>query len=130
VADFTVKRIDDMEGLFGGAFKRARAELGVTSFGMQIFDFPPNADGHPEHDHSGDGMEEVYLALGGSGEVEVDGERVALDPETMVRVGPGPRRKLYAGPDGMRLLAIGAIPGKPYSPSPITELGGPGPSRP
>jgi mannose-6-phosphate isomerase-like protein (cupin superfamily) len=128
MADFTAKRIDDMEGIYGGAFKRARAELGVTSFGMQVFDMPPNADRHPEHDHSDEGQEEVYLVLRGSGEVEVDGERVALDPEMIVRVGPAARRKLYAGPDGMRLLALGGVPGKPYEISDITELGGPNPS--
>jgi len=35
----TVKRIDEMEAIYGGAYKRARAELGVTSFGMQVIDF-------------------------------------------------------------------------------------------
>ena len=29
MADYTVKRIDEMEGAYGGAMKRARAELGV-----------------------------------------------------------------------------------------------------
>ena len=52
MADYTVKTIDEMEAVFGGAFKRARAELGVTSFGMQVLDMPPNVDGqYPEHDH-------------------------------------------------------------------------------
>ena len=47
MADFTVKRIDDMEGAYGGAFKRARAELGVSSFGMAIIDMPPNFEHYP-----------------------------------------------------------------------------------
>ena len=51
----TVKKIDDMEAVFGGGFKRARAELGVESFGMQIIDMPPNYDNYPEHDHEQDG---------------------------------------------------------------------------
>ena len=29
----TVKRIDEMEAIYGGAYKRARAELGVSAFG-------------------------------------------------------------------------------------------------
>ena len=61
----TVKRIDEMEAIYGGAYKRARAELGVTSFGMQVIDFPPNFEHYPEHDHGTDGQEEVYFALGG-----------------------------------------------------------------
>ena len=56
-----VKKIDEMEAVFGGGFKRARAELGVESFGMQIIDMPPNYDNYPEHDHEQDGQEEVYV---------------------------------------------------------------------
>ncbi len=42
MSDYAVKKIDDIEAIFGGAFKRARAELGVESFGMQVLDLPPN----------------------------------------------------------------------------------------
>ena len=85
MSDCTVKRIDEMEAIFGGAYKRARAELGVTAFGMQVIDFPPNFEGYPEHDHGSDGQEEVYFALGGGAEIEVDGERHPLDGETFVQ---------------------------------------------
>ena len=37
-----------------------------------------------------------------------------LDPETIVMVGPGVKRKIFTGDEPMRLLAIGGIPGKPY----------------
>jgi quercetin dioxygenase-like cupin family protein len=127
MADYTVKRIDDMEAIYGGAFKRARAELGVESFGMQVIDMPPNADQYPEHDHAGDGQEEVYLALRGTGEIELEGERHALDPETMVRVGPGVKRKLYAGSDGIRVLALGGCPDKLYEAPDMSKLGEPDP---
>ena len=123
MADYTAKRIDELEAIYGGGFKRARAELGVESFGMQIIDLPPNADQHPEHDHTESGMEEVYLQLRGSGELEIDGERVPLDADTLVRVGPAARRKLWAGPDGMRVLALGGVPGQAYEPGELTKLG-------
>ena len=74
--DFTVKRIDEMDAALGGAFKRARAELGVESFGMQVLDLPPNLDQYPEHDHSAVGQEEVFVVMRGSAEIEIDGERV------------------------------------------------------
>ena len=61
MADYAVKRIDDMDAIYGGAFKRARAELGIRSFGLQVLDLPPNADSYPEHDHAEDGQEEVYV---------------------------------------------------------------------
>ena len=127
MSGYSIKRIDEMESVARGTFRKARAELGVTSFGIQVIDFPPNADRYPEHDHAHDGQEEVYLALSGTGEIEVDGERVALDTESIVRVDPGAKRKVYAGPDGMRLLALGGTPGSPYEVKEFTELGQPDP---
>jgi mannose-6-phosphate isomerase-like protein (cupin superfamily) len=129
MADYTVKRIEEMEGIYGGAFKRARAELGVTSFGMAIIDLPPGFDRYPTHDHSGDGQEEVFIALRGAGEVEIDrGERVPLDAEHVVRVGAGTNRKVLSGPDGLRVLVIGATPGAVYDPPELSKLGSPGPA--
>jgi uncharacterized cupin superfamily protein len=116
-----------MEGIYRGGFKLARAELGVTSFGMQVIDIPGGFADHPEHDHSEDGQEEVYLALRGSAEIEIDGERHPLDQDTMVRVSAGTKRKLWPGDDGVRILAIGGVPGKPYEVSPDSELGAPDP---
>jgi mannose-6-phosphate isomerase-like protein (cupin superfamily) len=128
MAGYTVKKIDDMEAVFGGAFKRARAELGVESFGMQVMDLPPNiTDQYPEHDHADDGQEEVYLALRGSGEIIVEGDRHRLDPDTMVRVGPGVKRTIQTGEEGMRLLALGGCAGKPYEAPEVSRLGAPDP---
>jgi hypothetical protein len=124
MADYTVKRIDAMEGSFGGGMKKVRAELGVSSFGVQVLDFPPNFTDYPEHDHAEEGQEELYATMSGSGEIEVDGERIAISPQVIIRVGPACRRKLYSGPDGLRVLAMGAVPGKAYTINPSTELTG------
>ena len=123
MADYTARRIGEMEAGFGGGFVKARAELGVTSFGMQVIQLPPEYSDYPEHDHAESGQEEVFLAIGGSGWIEVEGERVDLDGDTFVRVGAEAKRKVYAGPKGLRLLAIGGAPGEPYKIVPITELG-------
>ena len=129
MADYTVKRIGEMEGIFRGHFKRARAELGVESFGMQFIDFPPNAgDAYPEHDHSHDGQEEVYVVMSGSGEIEIDGETLTIDPETVVRVGAGAKRRLRTSAEPMRVLALGAVPGRVYEAPDMSKLGGPGPN--
>lgn len=127
MAGYEVKKIDDMEAVFAGSFKRARAELGIKSFGFQVMDLPPNLDQYPEHDHAKDGQEEVYVALSGSGEIEIEGERHRIDPETMVMVGPGIKRKIWTGDEPMRLLAIGGIPGKPYEAPENSMLGAPDP---
>ena len=127
MADYAVKRIDEMEAVYATAFKRARAELGVESFGMQVIDLPPNAHQHPEHDHAEDGQEEVYVALRGSAEVEIDGERHPLDRETMIRVSAGTKRKIWPGDEGLRLLALSGVPGQPYEPPDVSKLGAPDP---
>ena len=124
--DYTVKRVDAMERAFGGAFVRVRAELGVESFGIQVVDLPPNSgDISPEHDHLHNCQEEVYLLLDGSAEVALPDRNVPLDRETFVRIGPGTRRRVRTGPDGARLLMIGAVPGGVYEPQENSRLGGP-----
>jgi mannose-6-phosphate isomerase-like protein (cupin superfamily) len=128
MADYTAKKIDDMEAIYGGGFKRARAELGVEAFGMQVIDMPPNFENYPEHDHSDRGVEEVYVVLRGSAEIDVDGERVQIDPDTVIRVGPGSKRKITPGDQGVRLLALGGSPGNVYEPPDVTQLGSPDPS--
>jgi hypothetical protein len=127
MAGHAVKKIDEMEAVYGGAFKRVRAELGVESFGIQIIDMPAGFDGYPEHDHSGDGQEEVYLALRGGGEIEIEGERSPLDQEHIARVGPGVKRKVWPGPEGIRLLIVGGVPGGEYEAPDISKLGEPDP---
>ena len=126
MADYTVKRIDDMEGTFGGAFKLARAELGITSFGMQIIDLPPNlSEGHPHHDHSETGQEEVYLVLRGAATLHIgdDGEQVRLDPDVVAAVPADVKRHITTGDEGARILALGGVPGSAYEINPTTELG-------
>jgi mannose-6-phosphate isomerase-like protein (cupin superfamily) len=122
MANYTAKKIDEMEAGFGGGFVKARAELGVSSFGMQIIRMPANYGDYPEHDHAEDGQEEVYVVLGGSGTIDIEGETVQLDKETLVRVASGTKRKVHAGPDGISMLVLGGCPGEVYKVSPMTEL--------
>lgn len=132
MADVThvkIDEIDAIEGMLDGIkMYRVAAGLGVSAFGISIVDLDPGADQYPEHDHSEDGIggrmfakrpeqlgqEEVYVALRGSGTLEANGESYRLDPEHVVRVGPAVKRKVTPGPDGLRLLALGATPGEAY----------------
>jgi hypothetical protein len=125
-----IDEIDAIEGFERLSMRRAAAELGVTSFGISIEEFGPDADEYPEHDHDEEGVggemfakrpeqlgqEEVYVALRGSGTLVVDGEQYPIDSDHIVRVGPGVVRKILAGPDGLRLLALGGKPGEAYDP--------------
>ncbi len=122
--DYTAKRVEEMEASFGGAFKKVRAELGVTAFGVQIIEMPPNIDQYPEHDHAESGQEEVFGVLRGSGRITIGDEEVALEPDVYVRVGAEETRKIYSGPDGLRLIALGGTPGKVYEIPDASKLTG------
>jgi mannose-6-phosphate isomerase-like protein (cupin superfamily) len=122
MAEATIKSIDDLRGTYGGLFKLARAELGITSFGLQVIDLPPNADLYPEHDHGEDGMEEVYLVVSGGGTLKTPAGSQEVGAETLVAVPSGVSRHWTSGADGLRLLCIGGVPGKAYEVQERTEL--------
>jgi mannose-6-phosphate isomerase-like protein (cupin superfamily) len=123
MSDVTIKRVEEFDTPNGGGFCRARAGLGVTSFGMQVENFPPNFEEYPEHDHSDDGQEEVYTVLSGSATLHVGDESYALEPGVFVRVGPKVTRKITTGSEPARLLALGGVPGAAYVAPPFTEEG-------
>jgi mannose-6-phosphate isomerase-like protein (cupin superfamily) len=128
MADATCKRIDDMEATLRGSMRKVRAELGLTSFGVQTIDLPPDSSRHSWHHHMEDGQEEMYLALKGSGALELEsGERFPLERSCAIRVGPAERRHVVAGHDGVRVLIVGGTPGRAYDRWKLTELGAPDP---
>jgi hypothetical protein len=134
MADATVMRLDEMETFYGGMVTRARASLGVTSWGMQFFRFPPEFSEYPNHHHGegqvDPGQEEVYIPLAGSATLLVDGERHVLEPGTWARVGIGQLRRLVPGPQGLEVLTLGGTPGRAFAPPAWTQLGAPPPSMP
>jgi uncharacterized cupin superfamily protein len=123
MSDVSVKRVEDFDSPNGGGFCRVRAGLGVTSFGMQVENFPPHFEHFPEHDHAGDGQEEVYTALSGAATLHADGETYRIEPGVFARVGPGVTRKITTADEPVQLLALGAIPGQPYAAPAFTEEG-------
>jgi mannose-6-phosphate isomerase-like protein (cupin superfamily) len=129
MGEYAVKKIDEMEAIYLGAFKRARAELGVESFGLQVIDMPPSYENYPEHDHAEDGQEEVFMAIRGGGEIEIAGERFPLDPDHMARVAAGVKRKVWPGPEGIRMVIVGGVPGAVYEAPAVSKLGEPDPMR-
>jgi len=133
MTDVTVRSIDDMEAIHGGLARRARAELGVTGWGMQVLTLPPNWEGYPDHNHNAEAFdanqEEVYIPLSGSAKLVADGTEFELRPGLMVRVGPDQLRRILPGPDGIRFVAIGGSPGA-FTAGAWTELGADPPGPP
>lgn len=74
-------------------------------------------------------QEEVYIPLEGSGLLHADDQVFELRPGMMARVGPEQMRRIVPGDQGIRFIALGAVPGT-FDPSPWSELGGPPPVPP
>ena len=72
MSEIIPKRIDDLpyyQGehmLPGIKFRYAGKDLGVTTWGMNVIELAPHTTTYPEHDHTSDGEEEVYVVLSGS----------------------------------------------------------------
>ena len=109
MADVTVRCFDELEG-YENQFLHAGKGLGVTAWRMNVLKLPPSWPDYPEHDHTEDGQEEVYVVLEGSVLLEAEGETWQLEPGVLARVGPEQKRRLLPGESGVTLLAIGGTP--------------------
>ena len=99
----TVARLatDDL----GERFQRLRAELGVTTFGLNLIRLAPGQRGRI-HRHGR--QEEVYVVLAGELTLLVEGEPRTLVRWDAVRVAPDVRRQLAnRGGEPLVLLALG-----------------------
>ncbi len=110
-------RFDEMPDLWDGFARLVRPALGITAFGVNVMNLPPDYR-TKAHDERESGQEELYIALSGSGAVTIgdDQDHLPLDPERAVRVASGTPRTLSSGPDGMRVLIVGGVPGRAYEP--------------
>jgi mannose-6-phosphate isomerase-like protein (cupin superfamily) len=124
LADYTVAKIDELEGFYNGLFLKARAALGVTAFGLSIVDIPPHSVHYPEHNHPS-GQEEVLIVMRGFGRLVLNEgvEHVDLEEGMMVRIGPKTKRTIQVGDEGLRAVAIGGTPGEAYKSLGYTEIG-------
>ena len=84
---------------------------------MNVLELDPGCDGHPEHDHTADGQEEVYVILDGSVVLVTDAGEQTLNAGDMARVEPHARRKLVTREHAARILALGGTPGKAFTPT-------------
>ena len=109
--------IDALPDKWDGFMRMVRPGLGITAFGANIMNLPPDYTTR-SHDESGSGQEELYVRLAGAGWIVLEdgGERLPLDEEHLVAVGPGTSRALASGPDGLRVLIVGSAPGRAYEP--------------
>jgi uncharacterized cupin superfamily protein len=107
--------IDDLPDQWDGFMRMVRSGLGITAFGVNIMNLPPDYTTR-SHDESHSGQEELYVRLAGAGWIVLDesGDRLALDEQHLAAVGPGVPRSLASGPEGLRVLCVGSAPGRAY----------------
>lgn len=119
---YAATSINALPTLWDGFAKLARAGLDITAFGANIMDLPADYS-TVAHDESQSRQQELYVALRGSGSVDVDGASLPLDADHLVRVDAGTSRVLTSGPDGLRVLCVGGVPGGVYEPPDWSSAG-------
>lgn len=129
---YKVAAIDDMESIWKGSYKKARAALELDAFGLGVQYIPPDFDRMPPHVHLHDGQEEVYVAIDGSGWIELgagdEAHRAEIDTGLALRVGPAVTRRPIGGPDGLTVVIVGGTPGRAYESFAPMEGGAPEPN--
>ena len=89
----------------GPGFRKVRAALGVTAFGINGIVMPPGHDGFL---HFHDTQDELYFVHRGRVEVEVEGETRVLGEGGLFHVSSTtPRKFSNAGDDDLVLLVVG-----------------------
>ena len=116
--------IHELPELWDGFARLVRAGLGISGFGANIMNLPPDYSTR-SHDETRTGQEELYVALRGSGAVVIDdtGERLPLDADHVAAVGPSVARTVTSGADGLQVLIVGGTPGRPYEPPDWSSAG-------
>jgi len=112
VANATIVNLKDVEdsavrfGLSPQLESRfAREALGCEQVGLSYQRLAPDASQPFAHRHAS--HEELYVVVGGSGRVRLDGEVSDVRRFDVVRVAPETARSFAAGPDGLELLVFG-----------------------
>ncbi len=102
--------VEDMAKRFGygelGEARFARGLLGAVGLGLSLQRLRPGARQAFGHLHHVD--EEIYVILGGGGQIAVDDEVKEVKRLDAIRVAPGSTRAFEAGPDGLEFVAMGA----------------------
>jgi quercetin dioxygenase-like cupin family protein len=95
--------VDELGDNYG--FRKVRAPLGVTAFGVNVVVYPPGAEGvHHYHDI----QDELYFVHSGTARFEVDGEVRELGPGGLAHVEAAtPRLVSNVGDDDLVLLIVG-----------------------
>jgi mannose-6-phosphate isomerase-like protein (cupin superfamily) len=87
----------------GPGFRKVRAALGVTAFGVNAIVFPP---GHEGFEHYHDTQDELYFVHSGRARMHVGGESRELGPGELVHVESTTPRRIENASDEEDLVVL------------------------
>ena len=107
---YTIKSVDEfeeMDGSGGATWRLARKTLGAESFGFNVVDIAPGGQ-IPQHDHSGDNQEEVFIILEGRATIIAGDNEHEAPAGTYCRYAPEVSRTIRNDSDAkVRALLVG-----------------------
>lgn len=95
----------------GDGLRFLRDPLDCEKLGVSILDADPGWTGK-EHDHAGDGQEEVYVLIDGAATVTVEGEDVELTAGEALRIPAEATRQIHNGDTESKFVLVGASGGE------------------
>lgn len=119
--DFNVKTFDQAGPISGAlegvTFIPLGRALGTRAFGIAAVELAggEKGDDYPRHSHEEDNQVEVFVITEGSGTMEIEDEAIAVGQGEMIAVKPEAARTVKGGPQGLKMVVIGAPEGAPYS---------------
>ena len=133
MSGYTAKSLDELPSLWDGFARLVRPGLEITAFGANIMNLPPDYS-TKSHDESESGQQELYVALQGSGSVDIGDEKLPLDAEHLVKVDRGHGAGAVVGARwaaralrrwrarrrvrGARVVVVGRVSGSHWCPPP------------
>jgi len=103
---YTKVNYEDVEPV-GDAMHFMRDPLDCSQLGITIVDCEPGWTGK-EHDHRGNGHEEVYVLVEGAATVLVDGDAVDMTAGDALRIESDARRRISNGETRSQFVLVGA----------------------
>jgi quercetin dioxygenase-like cupin family protein len=107
---YTIKSVDEfeeMEGSGGATWRLARKTLRAESFGFNVVDIAPGGQ-IPQHDHTGDNQEEVFIILEGRATIIAGDNEHEAPAGTYCRYAPEVSRTIRNDSDAkVRALLVG-----------------------
>jgi mannose-6-phosphate isomerase-like protein (cupin superfamily) len=118
---YSVAHLSEIEpmasDLVEGVWRPVRYRFGITAFGCNVY-VAEDAGALIVEEHSEKDHEELYVILEGEARFTLDGDDVSAPAGTFVHCPPPVVRKAVAEKPGTTILALGAIPGRAFSPTP------------